>query len=178
MLKNIVFFLIFCLLICYPLYAQVPSSDNYRKAEQSDIIGIWKMSFQMAYPQATSKSLFFADFQVFEFSLDNMVKNISSPTDLPMKQIRDQLADMEKRVQYAFIEPGIIEIKRSNKITNSIIISVITKDMQSPVRLKAPVMKKGDLILSYIDGNKQMFMQRFLTKLKYLDALGNGKQQY
>jgi hypothetical protein len=158
------------LLLCYNIvYAQDMTAAQDKKANKSDIVGMWKMNYQMVNQQAADKSLFFADFQIFDFSDDGFFRNISSYSDMSVKEIQNQFKAMPKTVKYSFVEPGILELKMSEKAADTIIISVITKDMKSAVRLKAPIMKKGDLIFSYLDVNKQLYLQRFLTRLKLVD---------
>lgn len=169
MLRIFSVFLIL-LLCCNIGHAQNKIAEQDKKANQSDIVGTWKMNYQMVNQRLADKSLFFADFQVFDFSIDNFFRNISARNDIPLKEIKNQFKTMPKTIGYRFIEPGILELIISEKVTDTIVISVITNDMKSAVRLKAPIMKKGDLIVSYLDANKQVYMQRFLTRLKLVES--------
>lgn len=156
-------------LFCPVVHAEHELSHTSRKANQSDIIGLWKMSYQIINPKMTNNSLFFANFQVFDFDENNFVKNIASKKNLKDIEISQYFESMSKTVEYSFTDDGLLEIKRSKRDFDNIVISIITTDMKTALRDGAPLMKKGDLIMTYLDQHKQLYMQRFLSRMTLPD---------
>lgn len=136
-------------------------------AKASDVIGEWDMCYQTVHPSLKAQaewSPFFADNQFFRFFEDGHVSNITSTPKLDPKEMQMMIDAMPKNTTYKFIADGVLEINRSPIDHDNIMISVITADMAIPMQEGAPLLKKGDLILSYLDPNKQLYMQRYLRK--------------
>jgi hypothetical protein len=168
---KIISILLISFLFCSFACAQTDITQKSKKANKNSVLGLWRMTYQIVNPKIKNSSLFFAEYQVFNFDNDGYVKNVASKDKISAKDIKIFIETMPKKSTYSFIDDGLLVIKRSEKDADNIVISIITQDMQNPVRQGAPLMKKGDLILSYLDLNKQLYMQRFLRKLELPDSL-------
>ncbi len=173
-MRSILGMVMLSLLFCSVVHAEHELASTSRKANKMDIIGAWKMNYQIINPKMTKNSLFFANVQIFEFDADNFVKNIASNKNIKSNEIVKYLKAMRKTAKYSFVDDGLLEIKRSKGKFDNIVISIITADMKTAIRPGAPLMKRGDLILSYLDRNKKLYMQRILcsiTLAAYQDGL-------
>lgn len=136
-----------------------------KAATASDVVGTWKMTYQVVGPPIKSDDLFFADYQIFEFFDDGYVKHVTSTKSLDVEDVKMYLETMPRQTTYSFVADGLLVIDRSQHDVDNIIISVITEDMIEPLRDGAPLLKKGNLILSYLNPNNQLYMQRYLKKV-------------
>jgi len=61
-------------------------------------------------------------------------------------------------------------MRKSEKATqndfDNIVAYIVTEDMDKPMRDGAPVLKKGDMVFSYLDPRRKLYMQRFLRKIR------------
>ena len=161
------FLLIFScfLLACNVSLAENELAEKSRKAKQSDLIGTWKMIYQTVSPLFRDKSLFFANHQIFEFSEDGYVKNIASNKKLERKEISSLLQRMPKSTVYGLVDGGLLIIERSKKDLDNIVISIAVDDFKKSLRFMAPLLRKGDMIVCYLDRKKNLYMQRYLRRL-------------
>ncbi len=137
-----------------------------KKANKEDVLGAWEMTYQLVRPGLDTDSLFFADNQILKFAADGYVKNITSTKTITKEVAKVYLETMPKRTTFLFAGDGLLIIERSKEDLDNIVISIITKDMKKPLRDGAPVLKKGELLLSYIDSNKKLYMQRFFRRIE------------
>ena len=167
--QNFITFL--CMLYCFislAFLANTALADNAlkeksRPAETKDVIGVWEMYYQTHKDVSARNTLFFAPHQRFEFHEDGYVKNLAStkPFD-PI--ILATLSKAPKSTRFNFVKPGVLTITRSVNDGDRIIVSVIIKDMESSLTPGAPLLKSGDLILSYLTPQKQLYMQRYFKR--------------
>lgn len=167
LLSKVVLFVVF-VLACFQgaVYGQTEVELQQKSvlAKASDVIGVWEMYYQVVRPSVKNESLFFSDYQFFKFFEDGYVVNIASTKKLDTKDVNMYINTMPKKTTYRFIADGLLEINRSQRDFDSIMISIITADMTAFLREGAPLLKKGDLILSYLDPDKKLYMQRYLRK--------------
>ncbi|MCG2711783.1 MAG: hypothetical protein L6416_05625 [Candidatus Omnitrophica bacterium] len=161
------FLLIFScfLLTCNMCFSQNEFTEKSRKAKQSDLIGTWQMYYQSVSPLFLDKSLFFATYQIFEFCEDGCFKNFASKKKPKLEKINSLLQSIPRSTVYSFSGEGLLVIERSRKDFDNIIVSIAVDDFQNALRYMAPLLKKGDLIVSYRDLDKNMYMQRYLRRL-------------
>ncbi len=164
-MKKIFIVFTFFLLVCNICFAQDELAAKSRKARKSDLIGTWQMIYQTVSPLFKDKSDFFADYQVFEFFEDGYVKNIASKKRIERQKISFLLQRMPKSNVYYFTGDGLILMQRNQKDFDNIAISIAEDDFKKPLRSMAPLLKAGDLIVSYLDSKKIMYMQRYLRRL-------------
>ncbi len=164
-MKKILLIFICFLFACNVCKAEDELSEKSRKAKQSDLVGTWKMIYQTVSPLFRDKSLFFADYQIFEFSADGYVKNIASKKKLERKKIISLLQRMPKSTVYGFADKGVLIVERSKKDLDNIVILIVEDDFKKSLRFMAPLLKTGDLVLSYLDRNENLYMQRYLRRL-------------
>ena len=155
----------FLLFFCNVCFAESELTEKSRKATQSDLIGRWMMIYQTVSPLFMDKSLFFAEYQIFEFSEDGFVKNLESKKRHKNEEISYLLENMPKSSVYGFIEEGVLIIERSKKDFDNIAVSIAIEDFKKELRSAAPLLRKGDLIVSYRDRKKNLYMQRYLRAL-------------
>ena len=165
-IKNIkIILIIICLLLLNTFcFADSELADKTRKAKKSDLIGTWVMVYQTVSPLFMNDSLFFADFQILRFSGDDHVKNIASKKRLKRGEVDFLLERMPKNTVYGFIEAGLLVVERSKEDFDNLVVSITEKDFTKPLRFRAPLLKKGDLIVSYLDGKKNLYMQRYFRR--------------
>lgn len=144
---------------------EVELEQKSKLATVSDVIGTWEMTYQVVGPSVKSDSMFFADYQVFKFFDDGYVKNLTATEQLDAEDIKMYLETIPRKTAYSFVADGLLEINRSQNDFDNIMISVITEDMMELLRDGAPLLKKGDLILSYLDPDKKLYMQRYLRRI-------------
>lgn len=135
-------------------------------AAVSDVLGTWEMAYQVVRPSVKNDSLFFADYQFFRFFDNGYVLNLAMTKQLDNEDVRMYLETMPRGTTYSFVADGLLVINRSQNDFDNIMISVITEDMTEPLRSGTPLLKKGNLILSYLDADKKAYMQRYLKKVK------------
>jgi len=164
-MKKILLIFTCFLLACNVCKAENEFTEKARKARPSDLIGTWKMIYQTVSPLFKDKSLFFANYQIFEFSSDGYVKNISSNRKLERKKIVSLLKSMPKSSVYGFVNEGMLIIEHSKKDLDNLVIYIAEDDFKKSLRSMAPLLRKGDLIVSYLDRNKNLYMQRYLRRL-------------
>ncbi|MFH1093638.1 MAG: hypothetical protein V1739_05745 [Candidatus Omnitrophota bacterium] len=145
--------------------AQNELTEKTRKAKQSDMTGTWMMIYQTVSPLFIDKSLFFASYQIFDFSENGYVKNIASNNKLEKKKINSLFQRMPQGTVYGFMDEGLLIIERSKKDSDNIAIFIAVADFKKNLRSGAPLLKKGDLIFSYLDDKKNLFMQRYLRRM-------------
>lgn len=160
-----IFMIFIWLLICNICYAQTELADKSKEAKQSDLIGCWRMTYQTVSPLFNDKSLFFADYQIFQFFEDGFVKNIASKKRLKTEEISRLLQKSPKLITYEFIGKGLLIIERSKNNFDDIAISITVYDFNKKLRSTAPLLKRGDLIVSYRDREQNLYMQRYLRRL-------------
>lgn len=153
------------LLFSIPSYAQHELGYKSRKANKADVIGSWEMTHQLVRPGMNTNSLFFANFQILQFSEDGYVKNYASTKRSDSETVEMYLSTMPKQSTFSFVADGLLVIERSPQDFSNIAISIITENMDEPLRKNSPLLKKGDLILSYLDPRKQLYMQRYFRKI-------------
>ena len=129
------------------------------------MIGNWQMIYQTVSPLFKDKSLFFANYQIFQFFEDGYVKNVASKKRLQREDISSLLERLPKSTAYSFVDDGQLIIERSNKNFDNMVVSIAVDDLEKALRSGAPLLKKGDLVVSYFDGNKNLYMQRYLRRL-------------
>lgn len=141
-----------------------------KPAVQEDIVGQWRMIYQLVNPGVKKRSPnFFVDHQVFEFRQDGSIKNISWSKpfdDARAKTMLEESWEQPIRTKYAFIDAGYLVVERSEQDQDRIIISRITKDLLEPLRPGAPLLRKDELILTYILRDNEPYMQRVLQRMK------------
>ena len=136
-----------------------------RKANKKDVLGTWRMTYQTVRPGMNTDSLFFADYQILQFSEDDYVKNLASIKRPDPEDVKMLLSAMPKTTTFSFVADGLLIVERSPQDISNIVISIITEDMGQPLRKGAPLLKKGELILSYLDPAKQLYMQRYFERI-------------
>jgi len=146
------------------VYAQNELAQSSKKANKNDVLGRWVMFYQILSPPIKNDSPFFSAFQIFDFLDDNFLKTVTSTKALTDEEINVYLEKMPKRVRFTFMADGLLVIARSKRDIDNIVISIITKNMQSPLRAGEPMLQKGDLILTYLTPDKKPYMQRFLRR--------------
>lgn len=152
---------------CNSALAQIADelTQKSRLASANDMVGTWEMTWQTVRPSIKTDSLFFADYQILKFSEDGYVKNITSTKPFDMGQIKMYLELMPKKTTYSFISDGLLVINRSKYDSDNIMILLITEDITQSYSDKAPLLKKGNLVLHYFDPNKQLYMLRYFKKI-------------
>jgi len=167
MMKTILLFAALTVSLCGVGWGQVENelAQKSKPATADNVVGTWKMAYQVVRPSVKTDSLFFAGFQIFEFFKDGYVKNLAASKDLDIEKTKMYLEAMPRKTTYSFAADGLLVINRSLNDFDNIMISVITDDITEPLRKGAPLLKKGDLILSYLDPDKKPYMQRYLRKI-------------
>ena len=165
--KNILNFCCCFLFIANVCLGQSELKNKTREAEKSDLIGIWKMTYQTVSPLFRDKSLFYADYQIFKFSEDDYVKNIALRKRIDPDKILSRLRRLPDKSIFFFSEPGLVTIKHSKADFEYIFVAIAENDFENRLRQRAPLLKKGDLIASYIDSKRNMYMQRYLSRVDF-----------
>lgn len=136
--------------------SQLPSS--------TEIVGTWEMVYQKNGNLILDNDIYIYPYQRFSFFSDGYVKNIGTTEPFDEKALRIwEVAP--KTSKYRFTEKGVLLIEGSAGDLTPIIISVITEDLEQSLRPDAPKLKKGDLILSYLNSKNQVYLQRYLRKV-------------
>ena len=145
--------------------AETEVQRNSRKATVRDIWGTWDMIWQRPLSGVVPDSLFFAPFQRFEFARDSYVRVLASnkPIDAAAVKVWESAP---KSALFLFEEPGILRIRRAEKDQDFIFTSVVTNDFVQPLRVGAPLLVTGDLLLSYLTPEKKLYLQRYLRRVK------------
>jgi hypothetical protein len=123
------------------------------------------MTYQTVRPSIKNNSLFFADYQVFCFLNNGFAKNVASTAQLNSQDVKMYLQTMPEKTTYSFVADGLLIIERSQQDFDNIVISIITDNITEKLQADAPLLEKGDLILTYLDPNKKPYMQRYLRKI-------------
>jgi len=152
-------------LFCGVCFAQDRSSDKFKIATGEDILGIWRMTYQTVSPLFKDKSSFYQNFQIIEFSRDGYFKNIPSKKFINEDRVKGLLKEIPKSTTYSFINNGVVLIQGSRNNFMKIMISIANEDLDEPIRQKAPLIKKGELVVSYVDANNNMYMQRYFKRI-------------
>lgn len=71
---------------------------------------------------------------------------------------------MPKQTTFSFLKEGVLEVKRLPQDQDFMIISKMIEDMTGSLEPGAPVLKKGQLILSYLTPSNKLYMHRYLEK--------------
>ena len=127
------------------------------------------MTYQVVSPKVQDDSLFFAEHQVWSFSADGSVRNIASTKPQRISEIMALFKTMPQQTTFQFAKDGVLFIQRSQADRDVIIVSFVTEDLSAALRAGAPLLKKGELILSYLGAAQQPSMQRYLTPLAASD---------
>lgn len=157
---------------CFFLACNVCAAENElagksREANKTDLTGTWMMYYQTVSPLFRDNSLFFADYQIFQFWEDGYVKNIASRERLEPEKIVALLQMMPKNTAYGFVNEGVLIIERPEGDIDNIQISIAVADFNKKLRYYAPLIEKGDLIVSYFDNKKNLYMQRYLRRVAF-----------
>ncbi len=164
MYRRSFIFITLCIIQITFCRAETELVEKSRKANIQDIIGRWEMTYQVVRPTIMNDSLFFAKFQLFDISNDGFVKNLTSKNILNEEVIQNLFENMPVKTRYLFSADGFLNISRSDRDVDSIVISIIEKNLLTPLRKDAPILKKGNLILSYLDPDQKLYMQRYLRR--------------
>lgn len=148
-------------------FARNEVAEKFKAANKNNILGTWKMIYQTVSPLFRDNSLFYADFQIFEFSQDGYFKNLSSKKVIDPEKAKRILERMPKGTTYSFINEGVVNIKRSEGDFYRVMISIAQEDLDEPIRQNAPLIEKGQLVASYVDANNNMYMQRYFTRIDW-----------
>lgn len=134
-------------------------------AKQSDLLGQWEMIYQTVDPQIKNESPFFYDDQTWIFFEDGYVKNVASNKLMSEDDRALYFNTMPKTTKFSFLKDGLLEIVRNPKDVDIIYISIVTSNMEQSLRPGAPLLERGDLVLSYMHPSKKSsYMQRFLRR--------------
>lgn len=166
MKKIVAFSALFLMVTAMMVSANQEFRQKAKFAQKEDILGTWQMVYQVIQPEYRSDSLFFSNYQMWEFSDDGFVKNIASTKPQKLAETLSAFTTMPKKTAFSFTKKGYMVIKRSYKDTDTIIISLMNQDMAKSIRPNAPVLEEGDLILSYLGPENRVYMQRFLRRVK------------
>ena len=171
MFKTAKLFSLLLIVLCFVniSFAQNELVIKSSKANINDILGTWEMFYQIVDPQIKTDSLYFADYQLFKFFEDGYVKNFTSTKKIEYKNDKIYLESAPKKTTFSFVAEGLLIIERSRQDFDNIAISIIAEDLEYPLRKDAPLLKKGDLILSYIiikGQERRVYMQRYLRLLQ------------
>ena len=164
-MKKVILFCILFLCACNVCNAQSELDEKSRKAKQSDMIGTWTMTYQTVSPLFRDNSLFFANYQIFQFSEDGYVKNIASNKRQETGKINFLLQKIPQGSIYSFVGEGRVIIKRSKKDVDNILVSIAVDDFKKILRSRAPLLNKGEIIVSYLDPKDNLYMQRYLSRI-------------
>jgi len=144
-------------------------ADEEKKARPvigaDDLTGTWEMFYQKVRPMRGDDAPLPTGHQYFEFSENGRVKNIVSLDPLTPEEIKVQLKKEPGKTRYAIEGGGVINIIRSGEDRDNIMISVVMKDLDEPLGEGAPLLKKGDLVLTYRDFLKRPYMRRYFRKV-------------
>ena len=149
-----------------PCFAQTGSIQELRRANAKDVAGSWQMLYQRVDPAIKTGSLFFADFQVFQFLNNGYFKNIASTGSPEKAAVKIYLETMPQKTTYTFVADGLLVIDRSENDFDNIAISIAVLDMGRPLLPEAPLLKKGDLLLTYLDPQKKPYLHRYFRTIK------------
>jgi len=136
------------------------------KATQNDIVGTWRVAYQIVRPDIKTGSLFFAKFQLFRFEKSGKVANMATNDEIGEEEALSEMKKMAGKAKYTFVADGLLVIERSKNDFDNIVAYIVTEDMDKPMRDGAPVLKKGDMVFSYLDPRRKLYMQRFLRKIR------------
>lgn len=174
--RKTIFWVIFFVSISFMTAAQARApekSEMDKKAKlavKKDIIGQWRMIYQLVNSDMKRKvPRLFEEHQVFEFRKDGSVKNISWEhpfDDTQARALLEQSWTRPVKSKYSFLNAGQLVLERSPQDIDRIMISLITEDMIEPLRPGAPLLKKDELILTYILPNNEPYLQRVLERMK------------
>ncbi len=139
-------------------------SQKSRPALGPDMPGTWEMVYQKHGKVPAADSLFFARHQRFQFTADGRARNLASvrPFDAVILSVWEN-APLSTR--FRFSKPGVMNVVRSPRDQDWIVISVITADLKKALVPDAPLLKKGDLILAYMTPEKRVYMHRYLRRI-------------
>lgn len=136
-----------------------------KKATRADVLGTWEMIHQDMRPGLNTNSMFFAQHQILQFREDDFASHITSNKPLEPGTVKALLETMPRKTTYKFVADGYLVIIRSEKDGDNIMAAVITDDVTLPLRKDAPLLKKDTLLFSYLDQNRQLYMQRYFRKI-------------
>lgn len=157
-------FLLFVLSnICF---AKSILDEKSQKANKNDIIGAWQMVYQTISPIFYDDSLSLAGFQVYEFLENGTFKNISSRKSLKDVEVVSFLQRIPNTEKYKFIDNGLLVLENSRRDFKYIQVELVIENYSNKQRPAAPILKKGDLIFSYMDRKRNVYMQRYFRKIK------------
>ena len=145
------------------------SADVKRKARAvmvaDDLIGTWEMYYQMVRPMQRDDAPLPTGSQYFEFSESGQVKNVISLKPLTPEEIKVRMKKEPGGTRYTIEGGGIVNVIRSSEDRDNIMISVVRKDLDEPMSEGTPLLKKGDLVLTYRDSLKRPYMRRYFRKV-------------
>ena len=145
-------------------FSQDELQRKSRPAVQDDVIGTWEMIYQKHGGLVSSASLFVAPYQRIQFLADGYVKHVTSNRPLSAADL-SLWKVAPKSSKYTFPKPGVLSVVRSPTDRDVIVISFITAHFERPLRPDAPILKKGDLLVSYLDPKNQLYLQRYLRRV-------------
>jgi len=152
------------------LLISAAGADEFRdksvRAGKNAVVGTWRMIYQTVRPDIRADSLFFAPYQIYRFDENGSVGNVASDKEISPEKALSMLEKTPAKTRYVFVSEGLMLIRRSARDADLIAVYVMIRDMDVPVRRNAPVLKKGDLVFSYLDPRKRLYMQRFFRKVK------------
>ena len=136
---------------------------NSRKATVQDIWGQWEMIWQRHGAQIPADSLFIAPYQRFNFARDSYVNVLASQKPIDEEALK-LWEGAPKAALFSFDAPGILRIRRSEQDQDVIMASVVTNDFVQPLRVGAPRLLTGDVLMSYLTPGKELYLQRYLRR--------------
>lgn len=159
---------IICALCPSFLGAQIRLKEHLRGVETADLVGVWRMVHQEVRP-GMGDSAFFSPHQVMHFRADGKMLTVTASSPLPDATIQELLATMPPATQFELSEPGKLLVRRSEKDRDRILASIVIQDMAEPLKPGIPVLKEGQIVLSYFDPQSQVYLQRFLAPAPELE---------
>lgn len=170
MTKMWAFLLISGFFIASPCFANEELAAKSRLAISQDVLGEWHLVYQVVSPNVSQDSLFFSKHQQWFFSPDGYVKNVAADEKHAARvpdesELSIALQTLPKRTRFKFLKEGWLMIERSPTDTDWIAVSIMIGDMETSLRRGAPLLKKGDLVFSYLTPENQPYMQRFLRRV-------------
>jgi len=148
----------------------VDTLEKYtRPASTGDIEGKWEMIYQHNGEIIPENSPYIFPYQRFHFLSNGYVKVVASET--PLDQVALVLWEHgPESTKYEFLKPGVLSITGEMGDKTSILAGVVTEDFPEALSADAPILKKGDLVFSYIaskekSGVPSYYLLRYLRKI-------------
>lgn len=134
-------------------------------ASPLDVIGQWEMIWQKNGGMIKDSDPYVFSHQRFEFFSDGYYKNIASDKPLDAAALVVWKA-APKTTKYGFLSPGLLLLTGAGGDKTVIVATVVLDDFVTGLKPDAPLLKQGDLLLSYLTPDKKVYLQRYLRRVR------------